>query len=148
MSHTSTEYKTFDVRQGDVALGLSEYLSRGARFKLVRAVIEAIENGEHRYSKKMNKRIQLNKLPSKVGACKILATYLGTSKRTVERWASKGCQSCNVNAEKLLNVALDLASEETFIILDEDLENHRFLFEYMIGGVRQGDVALGQVVVA
>lgn len=143
MSPSSTEY----VRRGDFAPNLSEYISREARFKLVKAVVQAIET-EISYHKGLILKTQLNRNVSQFGACRIFAKYIGVTPRCVQNWLAKTYQSCNVNAEKLLKLALQYAPEETFIVLDEDLEAHRFLFEYVAFGVRSGVFAPKREVVA
>jgi len=89
---------------------LSEYTSRRARFKLVQACLEFYETLEEK---------------SGVSPTKALASSLGVSQRTVQRWAKGGIQSCNPNAEELIHLALQLVPRETALILTEDLETHR-----------------------
>ena len=147
MKPTLSDNKFSQVEHGGVPLSLSEYLSRVARFKLVKAIIEALEELQT-YEKDYVRKTQLNsKVNTRRGVSTILANELGTTKQTVNRWLNWTEEnelpiSCNANAEKLLKIGMKYAPEETFIILDEDLENHRFLFEYMIYEVKQGDVPL------
>jgi len=89
---------------------LSEYTSRRARFKLVQACLEFYEALEEK---------------SGVSPTKALASSLGVSRRTVQRWAKGGIQSCNANAEEVIHLALTLVPQEAARILLEDLESHR-----------------------
>ena len=59
-----------------------------------------------------------------VGVAFVLAGILGVSVKTVQRWLSGGVQSCNVNAEKLIQVALEYSPERTLELLEKDLERH------------------------
>jgi len=62
---------------------------------------------------------------SGVSPTKALASSLGVSRRTVQRWAKGGIQSCNSNAEEIIRLALLLVPREAAKILQEDLETHR-----------------------
>jgi hypothetical protein len=67
--------------------------------------------------------------------------------RTVERWLAKGIQSCNVNAEKIIELAMSLNPEEAKRILYGDLAMHREqLADIITEATRHGDVASGEEV--
>jgi len=89
---------------------LSEYTSRRARYKLVQACLDYYGELEEK---------------SGVSPTKALASSLGVSQRTVQRWAKGGIQSCNPNAEEIIRLALLLVPREAARILQEDLETHR-----------------------
>jgi len=69
-----------------------------------------------------------------------MASILGVTIRTIQRWRNGGFQSCNFNADKLVQATIHYASEKAEDILEQDLENHRFFFEILVQG-RQGAVA-------
>jgi len=69
-----------------------------------------------------------------------MADSLDVTRRTVRRWRNGGFQSCNFNADKLVQATMQYASEKAESILEQDLENHRFFFEILIQR-RQGGVA-------
>jgi len=89
---------------------LSEYTSRMARYRLVQACLDYYGELEEE---------------SGVSPTRALASSLGVSRRTVQRWARGGIQSCNANAEELIHLALQLVPREAAKILQEDLETHR-----------------------
>jgi len=65
-----------------------------------------------------------------------IAGQLNVTKRTVRRWRGGGIQSCNVNADKLIELAYRLAPEDTDTTLREDLELHRITYLNGQGAVR------------
>jgi len=89
---------------------LAEYLSREARYNLVLITLDQMRE---------------NELVIGVAATRKLADQLYVSQRTVQRWAQGGIQSCNVNAEAIINVALGLIPEKAAKILILDLNRHR-----------------------
>lgn len=93
-----------------VYTSLAEFTSREARYNLVLACLD-----------------YLNEEASKthVAATSVLADRLFVSQRTVQRWANKGIQSCNVNAEAIINAAVLWVPKRAAEILAEDLEEHR-----------------------
>ena len=97
----------------DVHPTLAEYTSREARYRLVGLCLDKINEDKGR---------------GDAVATKVLATHLYVSQRTVQRWASGGIQSCNVNADKLIELAYRLAPEPTDEALREDLERHRITY--------------------
>ena len=138
MKPNQVGYKFNEVEQGAIPHSLSEYISRDARFNLVKATVKGIEELLS-YDKDVIIKKQLNiPFSTRTGASSILASELGITKQSVNRWLSQGIQSNNVNADKLLKTAMKYNPEETFIILDEDLENHRLLFDYLINTAKQG----------
>jgi len=99
---------------------LSEYTSRRCRMRLAHVCLEAVKDPE------MN-------LPDPHG---YIAGQLEVTKRTVRRWRGGGIQSCNVNADKLIELAYRLAPEDTDQALREDLELHRITYLNGQGAVR------------
>ena len=99
---------------------LSEYTSRRCRMALAHLCLEAAASEE------MN-------LPDPHG---YIARQLNVTKRTVRRWRGGGIQSCNVNADKLIELAYRLAPEDTDTTLREDLELHRITYLNGQGAVR------------
>jgi hypothetical protein len=89
---------------------LSEYTSREARFNLVLMVLAKYRDTEEKKA---------------VSATRQLADQLFVSQRTVQRWAQGGIQSCNVNAEAIINVALDVDPKAAAKVLAKDLDRHR-----------------------
>jgi len=63
---------------------------------------------------------------------------MGVSRKSVGRWLAGEMQSCNVNAEKLLNLAIIYMPEVVRRVLLEDLERHRLGIKDYMGnmGVR------------
>ena len=117
-----------EAGQGGVHLSLSEYTSRYCRLKLVEATIRGIE---HDLKERQDRGA--SNIDPRISASRILASLLGVSHRTVNRWLGGGVQSCNVNAEKLIRVALEYAPDEARRLLEEDLEGHRLAFVELIG---------------
>lgn len=137
-----------DLRQGGVALykvkpflGLSEYMSRHCRLRLVEACARGLE-------RELSERCDMgvSHLDPRVGAASVLAGILDVSPRTVQRWLSGGVQSCNVNAEKLIQTSLEHAPEETKRLLAEDLAQHKAELERLLEGLNAIDHAEEEVV--
>jgi hypothetical protein len=89
---------------------LSEYTSREARFNLVLMVLAKYRDTEEKKA---------------VSATRQLADQLHVSQRSVQRWAQGGIQSCNVNAEAIIYLAIIVDPLEAAKILTEDLNRHR-----------------------
>lgn len=121
------------IPENDNPLTLSEYLSKPARARLVLACHCALQG------RRREEGLSIR------GATSILAGEVGVSTRTVERWIARGIQSCDVNADRILEVAMDLAPRESKEILLEDLDVHSratldlLLKEYRYGGVASGE---------
>ena len=88
---------------------LSEYTSREARYNLVLMVLTKYQDNEKKA----------------VSATGQLADRLYVSQRTVQRWAMGGIQSCNVNAEAIIYLAIQVDPKAAARILAKDLERHR-----------------------
>ena len=99
---------------------LSEYTSRQCRMRLAQICLEAASSADMGLSD-----------PSGY-----IAGQLTVTKRTVRRWRGGGIQSCNVNADKLIELAYRLAPEDTDAALREDLELHRVTYLNGQGAVR------------
>lgn len=112
----------------DAPLSLSEYLSRPARMRLVQACHGALRD----------RRRGEGLAPC--GATSILASMIGVSTRTAERWLSvDGIQSCDVNASRILEVAEELAPQDLTRILIEDLDVHAgAILDLLLREYRQG----------
>ena len=91
---------------------LAEYTSREARYRLVQLCLDRISEEQSRRG-------------ATVAATRVLATQLYVSQRTVQRWARGGIQSCNVNADAIISLAMRLAPEGAARVLARDLERHR-----------------------
>jgi len=89
---------------------LSEYTSREARFNLVLMVLAKYQDTEEEKA---------------VSATRQLADQLHISQRSVQRWAQGGIQSCNVNAEAIIYLAILMDPAATAKILAQDLNQHR-----------------------
>jgi hypothetical protein len=115
---------------------LSEYLSRCARGELSAACLEGL-------------REQMRGEDGQVRGAPVaaFAAMVDVTPRTVERWLAKGIQSCNVNAEKIIELAMSLNPEEAKRILYGDLAMHREqLADIITEATRHGDVASGEEV--
>ena len=139
MNVDSAEYNSIEQRQGVVALGLSEYTSRETRKKLVAAIHRKFD--EELLDRKRQNRRENKPLRYLGSASGTIARSLGVDIRTVQRWLSGGIQSCNANAERVIQLALKEIPFQVFDILQEDFETHRFWLDYMVNGERQGVVA-------
>jgi len=89
---------------------LAEYTSREARYNLVLACLDELNR---------------QAATTHVSATRALSDLLYVSQRTIQRWARGGIQSCNVNAEAIIEAAITLAPEKATEILLTDLEKHR-----------------------
>lgn len=92
---------------------LSDFLTKKTRNKLVNALLIEHENSD-------------------------LASRLGVTVRTVNRWASNGIQACNLNADKILKQCYETCPDRTREILEESLETFRHLTA--LSTPRHGDV--------
>lgn len=109
---------------------LSEYVSRWARWRLTIACVDSLRERARGQDGKVRAAV--------VGP---FAGSVGVSRRTVERWLGNGVQSCNVNAERIVELALGLCPEEARRILEEDLDSHRAGLESAFKEMCQGAVA-------
>ena len=109
---------------GNGALGLSEYLSRPCRMKMVNALYAQLSfEVSEKKSAARNSGQPVNR---KEAAFSILAGLLGVHRNTVSRWINRGYQACNANADQLITAAMKHCPERTLELLGEDLEIHRF----------------------
>ncbi len=108
---------------------LSEYVSRWARWRLVCACV-----------KELVRKKEARKVKNGASVTGVFAGRVGVSKRTVQRWLSNGVQSCNVNAERIVELAVELCPAEARMILEEDLARHGASLEAVLE-LRQGAVA-------
>ena len=109
---------------GNGALGLSEYLSRPCRMKMVNALYAQLSfEVSEKKSAARNSGQPVNR---KETAFSILAGLLGVHRNTVSRWINRGYQACNANADQLITAAMEHCPERTLELLGEDLETHRF----------------------
>ena len=132
---SSTEPET---QQGGVVFGLSEYLSRPCRMKLVKALHEQLTF--EIWEKKSFARRNGKPVNRRETAYSVLSGMLGVHRETVSRWINKGYQACNVNAEKLITATMNHCPERALELLEEDLENHRFNFMEIVSETQQGGV--------
>jgi len=157
MTQTSTVYKSDEVGRGGFPLSLCEYVSRESRLDIVKVIVDAIHQELEIYKENGQRRISVSYNQSRSLRCRassLLANYLGVTKRTVNHWLAKRHQSCNINMEKLLDVAFRYSPEKTIQILEQDLENHQLAIDlirykaYDIPKVGRGGFSLKQRVVA
>lgn len=114
--------------EDDTPVSLSEYLSRPARARLVQACHSALQD-----------RRRVEGLSPR-GATSELASRIGVSSRTVERWLANGIQSCDINAEVILKITEDLMFQELTRILIEDLDSHTAaIFNLLVESRHGGD---------
>lgn len=58
-------------------------------------------------------------------AAKFLSERLGVDRRTVYRWLEgDGVKACDINADRLAEIAYGFDAKETFSVLNKDLENY------------------------
>ena len=127
-----------EIQQGGVVFGLSEYLSRPCRMKLVHALYEQL-SFEIR-EKKSAARKNGQPVNRRETAYNVLSSLLAVHRETVYRWIHKGYQACNINAEKLINATLKHCSERAIELLEEDMETHRFWFNSVVSEIQLGVV--------
>ncbi len=108
---------------------LSEYVSRWARWRLVCACV-----------KELVRRKEAKMVKNCASVTGVFAGRVGVSKRTVQRWLGNGVQSCNVNAERIVELAVELCPGEAMLILEEDLARHDVSLTRVLKP-RQGAVA-------
>jgi hypothetical protein len=111
-------------------MGLSEYVSRWARWRLVKTCVDGLHSDMRGEGGRVRR--------SPVGA---FASMCGVTPRTVERWLANGVQSCNVNAERIIELAVELSPAEAERILREDIAHHQEELKGLLDGGRQGGVA-------
>ncbi len=116
------------MESGD--MDLCEYVSRWARWRLTIACVDSLRERARDRNGKVRAAV--------IGP---FAGRVGVSRRTVERWLANGIQSCNVNADRVVELAMELCPAEAGRILEEDLERHQRGIEVLF--VRQGAVASG-----
>jgi hypothetical protein len=149
----SIKAKTNYVAQGgerlkDVKDGLYEYISRLCRLRLIQVAFNALNKERKKNRKKKIKNgIGFTREDLK-SAATILGNEIGVAGCTIRRWMSyqtdqngevqPNIQSCNANAEKLVNVALKYAKEEAIEILEADFAEHRFQLDERLNYVAQG----------
>jgi hypothetical protein len=108
---------------------VSEYVSRWARWRFVCVCVKELVRRSERQGKKRRRCVT-----------SVFADMVGVSGRTVQRWLANGVQSCNVNAERIVEISVELCPEEARRILDEDLARHGAGLNAILG-LRQGVVA-------
>ena len=109
--------------------GLAEYASRDCRRKLVELVLRCIE----RELSEMRERGRSH-IDGRVSAVGELSRRLGVTRRAVNKWLDGTNQSCNLNTDKLIRLALQYDPYGAEGILREDLEKHAFLLDISING--------------
>jgi len=110
-----------------------EYLSRGARRQIVESLCRYFL-GEELKKRDMGVVRNTRGRPP-ISGITILSSMLGVSRKSVGRWIAGEMQSSNVNAERLLKLALDVIPEVLRNILYEDLTCHRFEIEGLLSGI-------------
>jgi hypothetical protein len=109
---------------------VSEYVSRWARWRLTIACVDSLRE-----------RVRDKEGNVKGGVIGAFAIRVGVSRRTVQRWLAYDIQSCNVNAERIVELTLELSPVEARMILEEDLSRHREAVESILDEMCQGAVA-------
>ena len=108
--------------------GIIEYLSRPARGKLVFELCRSLIDID-----KENQTRKRERGRPPVSGVTILASLLGVSRKSVGRWLAGDMQSSNVNAGRLLDLALLYVPDVLEEVLFEDLERHRVEVESFLG---------------
>lgn len=133
----STE-KRSEIGQGGVLFQLSEYLSRPARNKLVRAIFDEISFEVHeKKSFQRRNNLSINRSYTPFTEFKSL---IGVTHKTASRWINGGSQACNYNADKIILAGLTKCPEKTIELLVKDLQIHQKLINRVIAELGQGDV--------
>ena len=115
---------------------LIEFLSRPARMSIVQHLCEALVN-EWNENVDMGVRINHGGRPPSTGAV-LLASRLGVSRKSVDRWLNGEMQSSNRNAEKLLWLGLEYIPDLLIEVLWESVEIHRKEVQALLIGHRDG----------
>jgi hypothetical protein len=89
---------------------LTEYVSRDSRRTLTKLCIEGIGDANPM---------------SNLSPAGILAAELGVSHRTINRWLSGGIQGCDINIERLIDIAIYYSRNDVEAALNQDLDTHR-----------------------
>ncbi len=118
------------------ATSLVEYLSRPARKKIVQCLCGVFLE-QQTALRNPGARPNSPGRPPRSGVT-IVASMVGVSRKAVGRWFNGEMQSSNVNAERLLNIALEFIPKTLSEILIEDLERHRFEVEAYLGAMGVG----------
>ncbi|MFH2110984.1 MAG: hypothetical protein ABIJ47_06970 [Candidatus Bathyarchaeota archaeon] len=110
---------------------LAEYTSRHARHMLVQLCHEAVTAQQAAVKPR-----------PKTSPTTALARRLGVHVRTVQRWLRPDqIQSCNVNADAIITLALQLDPEGAEKALTKDLERHSVEVDAALAEMRQEVVA-------
>jgi len=105
-----------EVDRGGFPLSLCEYVSRNSRLEIVKLIVENIAddiNQEKMKKKACSVLNYNNRRSSRARASLLLADYLGVHKNTVNSWLRRDYQSCNINTEKLLDLAFNVIPSKT-----------------------------------
>ena len=102
---------------------LTEYVSRGCRRALAKVCVQGIGDANPM---------------SRTSPKGILAAQLQVSPRTINRWLSGGIQGCDVNIERLIQVAIHYSRADVEATLKEDLESHRYAVDEALGSSLTG----------
>ena len=129
MNNVSSPVDTIDdgIFPGD---GLIEFLSRPARKRIVESLCGALlrelrEEGNTGVGRKRRGR------PFSSGST-LLASRLGLSRQSVNRWLSNVMQSSNTNAAKIVELARELIPETLEEVLYRDVDRHRAEVERLL----------------
>ena len=83
----------------------------------------------------------LSRQESRASPIQAFADDMGVTYRTVQRWIdADSIQSCNANADRIVEVALRLNPEKARKMLVADLRWHREQLRDKLDEIRQGDV--------
>ena len=108
-------------------VGLVEFLSRQTRKKIVESICEALLK-EMREIGNTGMKHKKRGPPFSSGAT-LLASRLGLSRQSVNRWLNNEMQSSNSNAIKILDVAMEYIPDTLKEVLHQDVERHRIEVE-------------------
>jgi len=108
---------------------LSDYTSPDTRCRLVHLCLEEIQG-----------RIPTEDKSTDEGA-EILATRLGVSQRTVERWMQGRTHTCMGEVDALISYAIKIRPHKAAKILKRDLDTHRrMLVVTLVKAILTGDL--------
>ena len=116
---------------------LIEYLSRPTRMLIVQHLCEALVNEWNENVDMGAAGLNHGGRPPSTGAV-LLASRLGVSRKSVDRWLNGEMQSSNRNAEKLLWLGLEYIPDLLIDVLWESVECHRKEVQALLIGHRNG----------
>ena len=119
-----------DRGMSDYSCSLGEWLSKEAREKLVKLSLKGLHEWSDNFVSCASRgRPRCSET--------MLAEAVGVSYRTVARWVSVGgVKACDVNSDRLAEVAFRFCPEETAVVLRGDVADYVRVVEIWLAGAR------------